>query len=527
MKSILISIILAQSIAFGANERQEPAIQNDKPNIIFILSDDIGPGMIGCMGQKIIKTPNIDQLAKQGMMFTKVYSSQYCCPARASLLQGVHNRYKNSYTQTPGGLEIQRDKESWSREELNERAKQNNTVKPGEKEIFLPQMLQQAGYKTAQFGKLDWGFMSYHESLKRHGWDEYVGYYDHVKAHGFYPTYLWKNGKELPLKGNTHLNCGKTNESYGKGSTEKRRDRTGKETYAPDVLLDEALSFMQNNKNDPFFVFFATNLPHGPVDIPTKDNVYKNNPIIQQAYSTETGNNIECASAAEDYASMLHKLDLQVAALVKESQKIYKETKRPTIVFFSSDNGHEIYYRADKQGKTRSNEYHAGIFDQTKKMLDVFQGNRMYDPSQKKIIPLAGLKWTNYDGGTRVPLIVWCPGMIKPNSINTRLTAVYDHMATMADIAKVRMPEGKDGESYYNTLINKNKKTTSSRPFIIIDDAIFSSDGWKLIRGNKPQLFNLNKDPGEYTNLIDTNPEKAEELLSLYRENTGKQRRDK
>ena len=205
-----------------------------KPNIIFIYADDLGMGMLGCYGQEIVKTPNIDRLASQGIMFTRCYSSQYCCPAHASLLMGVHDSHSHSYTQTAGALVITAEREGWSNEQLEEKAARAVRIKAAEGEVFLPELLKKAGYVTGQFGKLEWGFTTWHGELKRHGWDRYVGYMDHQRAHGFYPSFLWKDGERLPLKGNTHADGGKTPEDYSPGATEKRRgNREGKVTYAP------------------------------------------------------------------------------------------------------------------------------------------------------------------------------------------------------------------------------------------------------------------------------------------------------
>ncbi|PNC94415.1 hypothetical protein CXT94_06305 [Akkermansia muciniphila] len=304
-----------------------------KPNIIFIYADDLGMGMLGCYGQEIVKTPNIDRLASQGIMFTRCYSSQYCCPARASLLMGVHDSHSHSYTQTAGALVITAERKGWSNEQLEEKEARAARIKAAEGEVFLPELLKKAGYVTGQFGKLEWGFTTWHGELKRHGWDRYVGYMDHQRAHGFYPSFLWKDGERLPLKGNTHADGGKTPEDYSPGATEKRRgNREGKVTYAPDVMLEETLRFMEENRNKPMFIFFSTNLPHGPVDIPPEENTYAGSPSIRQAYGNASGTNRECAGAAEEYASMVDKLGLD----------------KRTIIIFSSDNGHELYYRTDK-----------------------------------------------------------------------------------------------------------------------------------------------------------------------------------
>ena len=108
----------------------QAAVTPPKPNIILIYADDMGMGLLGCYGESLVKTPNIDRLAEQGVMFTRCYSSQYCCPARASLLMGVHDSHSKSYSETPGGLVITAEKQGWSNEEFEQKAARRAGIKP-------------------------------------------------------------------------------------------------------------------------------------------------------------------------------------------------------------------------------------------------------------------------------------------------------------------------------------------------------------------------------------------------------------
>ena len=494
-----------------------------KPNIIFIYADDLGMGMLGCYGQKIVKTPNIDRLASQGIMFTRCYSSQYCCPARASLLMGVHDSHSHSYTQTAGALVITAEREGWSNEQLEEKAARAVRIKAAEGEVFLPELLKKAGYVTGQFGKLEWGFTTWHGELKRHGWDRYVGYMDHQRAHGFYPSFLWKDGERLPLKGNTHADGGKTPEDYSPGATEKRRgNREGKVTYAPDVMLEETLRFMEENRNRPMFIFFSTNLPHGPVDIPPEENTYAGSPAIRQAYGNASGTNRECAGAAEEYASMVDKLDRQVGAIVDQVRKLGLDKR--TIIIFSSDNGHELYYRTDK-GRGRGPDCHGGVLDGAGELLDVFRGSRGRVGPNNAMANLAGLKWTSHEGGIRVPLIISWPGTLPHGKVCHSLVANYDHMASFADLAGIRMPEGKDAVSYMDILSGNSSR---QRDYVVVDHTVITGDGWKLTqKQNKPYLFHIGRDPEERNNLAGTRKDQLEKLRAIYRKEVGSPRKDR
>lgn len=496
----------------------------DKPNIIFIYADDLGIGMLGCYGQEIVKTPHIDRLADQGITFTRVYSSQYCCPARASLLMGIHDSHSHSYTQTPGGLVMAMEKSKWTPEQFSQKAEAASSVKPSSDEIFLPQMLQEAGYVTGQFGKLDWGFTTWPGELKRHGWDHYTGYMDHQRAHGFYPVFLWKDGSLLPLPGNTRPDAGVTAEDYSAGATAKRRNkREGKTTYAPDVMLQEALRFMEDNREKPMFLFFSTNLPHGPVDIHPSENIYRNNAAIRKAYATASGKNLECAAAAEEYASMVAKLDSQVGILVSKAQQLGIADK--TIFIFSADNGHEIYYRTDK-AKGRSLNYHGGTVDGTEEILDIFRGNRGAIGPERASIDLAGLKWTNHEGGIRIPLIISCPGSIPQGKICRELIANYDHIAAFAELAGVPVPACKDALSYAPILSNRPMRKTHD--YVVVDHSIVTHNGWKLTyKNNTWLLFDLGHDPGERHNLAGERKERLEHMQTIYEKEVGSPRKDK
>lgn len=123
------------------------------PNIVFIYADDLGPGMLGCYGQKIVKTPNIDRLAHEGMRFTRAYGSPYCAPARASLLTGLHDSHKDGWSISPGGLLIDQDRGTKTEEQVRDTLARQRQAAPSER--FLPEVLRDAGLRTAQFGKLD------------------------------------------------------------------------------------------------------------------------------------------------------------------------------------------------------------------------------------------------------------------------------------------------------------------------------------------------------------------------------------
>jgi len=457
-----------------------------KPNVILIYADDLGAGLLGCYGQKLIKTPHIDKLASEGMRFSNAHGCMYCAPARASLLTGLHDAHKGAWAITRGGLIPRLDAGTIGQEEIDKSLAKAIPAKPNE--IFLPQLFQKAGYKTAQFGKLDWGFLTTHARLKRHGWDHYLGYMDHARAHGFYPTYLWLDGEKLPLPGNTHHNAGKTKESYGPEQTKIRRDRTGKETYSQNVFIEHILKFIEENHDSPFFIYHSTQIPHGPVDIPEVHPDFVDHP--------------ELSDVEEEYASMVKMLDDHVGLIMSKLEELDLDEK--TLVLFTSDNGHEVYYFVPK-GPARKREYHGE--------LDVFRGS----------MDLAGTKWSNWQGGIRTPLIARWPGKIAPNTTTPHLTAVYDYLPTFAELVGQSVPNGKDGISFLPALLGERQK---KHDYIVIANALIT-DRWKYVVHKKTKyLFDLHNDPGERTNVASEYPEKFRELERLFEKEKGSPRRD-
>ena len=167
-----------------------------KTNIIYIYADDLGRGMLGCYGQKHFRTPNIDRLAAGGMRFTRAYGTAFCAPARASLLTGMHDAHAGQWTFNRGGLYDQLTAGRLSVEQLAELV--NNTgIRPADGQSFLATVARRAGYATAQIGKLEWGFATSDEEIRQHGWDTHYGYYDHGQCHGFYPPYLFEDGRRV------------------------------------------------------------------------------------------------------------------------------------------------------------------------------------------------------------------------------------------------------------------------------------------------------------------------------------------
>ena len=173
---IVVTVLLSFS---GAQLIGATAYQTETPNVILIYADDLGPGLLGSYGQQLIKTPHIDQLAAEGIQFNNYYGGVFCAPARWTLLTGMHDGRLGGWKQTSAGLPILRDRGDITEEEYQVRFAEHkaNALPIPSHEVFLAQVAQQAGYSTAQFGKLDRGFLTWAERVERMGWDYHEGYY--------------------------------------------------------------------------------------------------------------------------------------------------------------------------------------------------------------------------------------------------------------------------------------------------------------------------------------------------------------
>jgi arylsulfatase A-like enzyme len=314
-----------------------------------------------------------------------------CAPARASLITGLHDIHQNGFQITRGGAYIKATKSNLDSIENNINKKLNPIPKD---QIFLGNVAQKMGYKTAQIGKLEWGFSTTDKQMKQHGWDYYLGYLDHQRSHGFYPPFLFENGEILKIEGNSLLNSGKSIEHETIKSFEERWNLEGKKVYSEHIFIKEALNFIDINKNNPFFLYYPTQLPHSPVSIPKVHPDFINDSRLTQ---------IE-----KEYASMVKLLDDHVGKILSKLKE--HNLDENTIVIFAADNGHEIYYSkkgritkpyTNTQTGKRFDNYHRKYYSEL--AGDIFNGNG----------GRAGLKRSNLEGGIHTPLIIKWPNKIK------------------------------------------------------------------------------------------------------------------
>ncbi|MCC8062752.1 MAG: sulfatase-like hydrolase/transferase [Rikenellaceae bacterium] len=305
----------------------------------------------------------------------------------------------------------------------------------------------------------------------------------------------------VTIEGNTRADGGKSIENETPETYRERWDMTGKAQYSQNLFLEKILTFIREHRDEPFFLFHPTQLPHGPVAVPSVD--------------PEVAADTTLTPIEKEYASMVKLLDDQVGAIVAEVRRLGLEDN--TIIVFASDNGHEIYYsQAGRCEKPYRNLRTGELFDDYRDKYysdpagDVFNGNG----------GLAGLKRSNLEGGVNVPLVFYWKGHIPAGAASGELVSNYDFLPTMAQMLGVRLPVRKDGISYWPLL--QGKRWAHGGRYVVFGSnygpAVVMSDGWKLRyyrAADAFELYNLNDDPQERENLILRYPERAEKLKGI------------
>lgn len=498
MKKVILGFILltVPVAVFAQKEKTE------KPNVVLIYADDMGRGMLGNYGQKLFTTPNIDKLATEGIRFDRAYGAMYCAPARASLLTGMHDCHGgDAMTIVKAGIYKELDN-GLTLDEI--KSKIHTVALPAENdEIFLGEVAQKAGYITAQFGKLEWGFATTPERMQRHGWDHHFGYYDHLRCHGFYPPFLFENGKKIDIPGNTHVDCAKTTEYDSPENFKQRWNMEGKAVYSEHIIMDKLLAFLDANnpkKTDkPFFLYFPSQLPHGPTMVPE--------------VHPELKSNLKLTQWEKEYASMVKMLDDDVGRIYAKLEEM--GILDNTIIVFTSDNGHEIYYpekgRTSKNNVNVKGEEFDNIVTRFNSVVagDVFDGNN----------GMSGKKRDNWEGGVRVPLFWYWKDKIKSETVSDQMVSNYDFLNTLAEIVGTPQIKEKDGVSYAKTLFGEKSK---SRNYTVYSSkmgpALVTQEGWKLryfLKADIFQLYYLPEDYKEVRDLAKKQPEKLQELKAI------------
>ena len=481
-------VLFSLALLLSCNTTVETKV---KPNIIYFLADDLGYGEVGVYGQTTIQTPNIDALASNGMLFTQHYSgAPVCAPARYMLLTGLHS----GHAYIRGNDEWAERGDVWNYELASNNPEYEGQRPIPETTVTVAHKLKDAGYTTGIFGKWGLGAPNTEGVPNNQGFDQFFGYNCQRQAHNLYPPHLWKNDQKIKL--NNELVAPRTGlDSLADPNLDESYVKYNQKDYAPTVIHNEALAFIEQNKENPFFMYYASPLPHLPLQAPQEFIAdYKQSLGSEEPYLGERGY-FPNRTPRATYAAMISYLDKQLGdlvALLKELD-IYENT----LIIFTSDNGPTYTGGVDFEFFESSKPFQNG-YGRTKGYL--------------------------YEGGIRVPMIASWPNQIKPGTQSDLISSFYDIMPTLCDIADVKPPEHIDGLSFTNELLGQKQNTHEylywEFPSYKGQQAVRMGK-WKGIRKNifdgnlAVELYDLDKDIAETTNIADAHPEIVKQIEEI------------
>jgi arylsulfatase A-like enzyme len=428
------------------------AQKSSRPNIIFILADDLGYGDIGCYGQQKITTPNIDRLAKMGVKFTQFYSgSTVCAPARSSFMTGLHT----GHTAVRGNRTLQPE----------------GQVPLHDSVITIAMLLNQAGYRTAAFGKWSLGFITTSGDPQKKGFDEFFGYNCQTLAHNYYPDHLWHNHNRIDLPGNLKFDS----------------------VYSADLIHQQAMKFLNSKHDKPFFLYLPYTLPHADVIVP-HDEVYEGyvKKFYEQAVSIKSTDNEKHHFDSHPhaaFAAMVSRLDKFVGEIMQAVKT--QDIEENTWIVFTSDNGPHKENGGDP------------VF---------FNSNGGF----------RGIKRDLYEGGIRVPFIAYKKGMTKGRTVNEMPAALWDLFPTFLQLAGLPQTKTVDGISILPSLKGQKQKGHTYFYWELQEaggkQAVRFGD-WKGVKlnvstvNNPPmELYDLKTDPQEKNNIASRHPDVVKKI---------------
>ena len=441
-------------------------IGNARPNIIYILADDLGYGDLGCYGQKTLKTPHLDRLAAEGMRFTRHYAgSTVCAPSRCVLMTGLHT----------GRC----------------RVRGNGNMLLRAEDITLAEVLQENGYTTGCFGKWGIGHPPPRDDPNRHGFEEFFGYVNMHHAHNFYPEFLIRNGDRVALRNVTKPEW-KVDDRLEGGSREGSGVATVKVDYAPYLIMDEAVAFIEKNRGRPFFLYLALNTPHANNEGGRDEELLDGMEVPDHGEFADQ----DWPNPEKGFAVMIRDIDNFVGQI---RDALEDNGIEDNLIVFSSDNG------PHQEGNHE---------------MEFFDSNGS----------LNGMKRDLTDGGVRVPMIAHWDGKITPGETTNHLSGFQDIMPTLIDLLVLDTAKEipTTGISFLPTLLGDDD-AQEKHPYLYWEfqerggKVAVTTGKWKLIKrgtlrkGKKAEtfLFDLENDPGELSNVAKQFPDVVGELEAM------------
>ena len=462
----------------------------NKPNIIYIMCDDMGYGDLACYGQQYISTPNIDRMAAQGMRFTQAYAgSPVSAPSRATFMTGQHT----------GHTHVRANKEYW-RGSVQYGANTDYAVVGQEpydpNRIIIPEIFKDNGYTTGMFGKWAGGYEGSASTPDKRGIDEYYGYICQFQAHLYYPNFLNEYSRSAGDEGVRRVILEQNIQFPMYGDDYRKRAQ-----YSSDLIHQKAMAWLDKQSADqPFLGIFTYTLPHAELVQP-EDSIllaYKGHFCTEKTFGGQQASRYNPTNYGHaEFAAMITRLDAQVGEIMAKLEE--KGLADNTVLIFTSDNGPHEEGGADP---------------------DFFNRDGL----------LQGKKRSTYEGGIRIPFIVRWPGKVAAGSVNDHQLAFYDLMPTFCDIAGIENyetryanPEAEndsfDGLSFYPTLTGVGEQ--QQHEFLYWEFSETNMMGlrmgnWKMVvqQGNC-KLFDLATDLHEDNNVADQHPEVVAKMKAI------------
>ena len=460
------AIVLAFAlVTVGCSGRGPNTGSGEPPNIVWILADDLGYGDLGSYGQRRIQTPRLDRMASEGMRFTDAYAGfTVCAPSRSVLMTGQHTGHT--------------------------RVRRNGSPGLLDEDLTVAELLREEGYSTALIGKWGLGMEDSPGAPWQQGFDYFYGYLSQGHAHNFYPEFLMRNAERVPLR-NVVARSSRYNAMSGVAT--ERID------YSHDLLMEEALRWIELNADGPLFLYLALTIPHANNEAGGRagrgDPGVSNVEADLGAHRERIGMEVPDTGIyqAEDWpgpqkgtAAMITRMDTGIGQVFDLLSRLGLDKR--TIVFFSSDNGPHAEGGNDP------------FF---------FDSNGA----------LQGYKRTLHDGGIRVPAIARWPGQVPAGAVSEVPWYFADFLPTVADLVGFEVPDGIDGKSILPALLGQNTETDDR--FLYWGGTPGNAEAvrwgkWKALREGPDEpleLFDLATDIGEETDVGSDNPDVVAAIL--------------
>ena len=470
--------------------------QNEKPNIILFFYDDLGYGELGAYGQKIIQTKNIDNLASNGLKFTNFYSgSPVCAPSRSILLTGLHA----GHTKIRGNHEYGSRGDVWDYHKMSEDPNLEGQYPIGKEELIFPKLLKGAGYTNAMVGKWGLGPPNSTSIPTEMGFSYFYGYNCQRMAHNLYPPHLWEN-EDRDMLDNEVISPKLKLQPGQDPYKEENYNVFNQNDYAPDMMHSKAQKFIENNKDNPFFLYYASPIPHAPLQAPQYlIDKYRNIIGDEEPYLGDKGY-FPTRYPRATYAAMIEYIDIQVGEIIEQLKRlnIYDNT----IILITSDNG----------------PTYAGGVD-----FEYFNSTGIFQNDPKR------MKGYVYEGGVRVPMIISWPEKIKNSRVVDDVSISYDIFPTLSEMsgADNLYSYSTDGVSLVDIFTDETKSL--DREYIYWEFPSYGGQqaarmgDYKAIlkdikKGNKKiELYDLSKDSKEENDISLKFPEVVKEFKNIFK----------